>query len=129
MDGIHRGGCLGDAHRPYSRRRYPPAFCLGDLIMRLLVALSASLLMAWFFALPLAADELNLDLRHQVETSPNSGRYHTLLRREAWKPEETALIVCDVWDAHHCLNAVRRVEELAPRLEKVLAKAREQGVT
>ena len=29
------------------------------------------------------------------------------------KPAETAVIVCDVWDAHHCLNAVRRVKEMA----------------
>lgn len=76
-----------------------------------------------------AAEELQMTLRYQQETSDGSGRYHRLTRTEQWKPEESAIIVCDVWDLHHCLNAVRRVEELAPRLDKVLKQAREQGFT
>ena len=30
-------------------------------------------------------------------------------RTEQWEPAETALIVCDMWNLHHCLNATRRV--------------------
>ena len=30
-------------------------------------------------------------------------------RTEQWDPAETALIVCDMWNLHHCLNATRRV--------------------
>ena len=66
------------------------------------------------------ADDLQLQLRYREETSAGSGRHHTLTRSETWKPTETAMIVCDVWDSHHCLNAVRRVEEFAPRLNEVL---------
>ena len=47
---------------------------------------------------------------------------------EKWRPEETAVIVCDVWDAHHCLNAVRRIEEMAPRMNELLEAARARGV-
>src|SRR5438552_7824078 len=47
---------------------------------------------------------------------------------ETWQPTQTAIIVCDMWDSHHCLNAVRRCVELAPRMNDVLRKAREQGV-
>lgn len=79
--------------------------------------------------LPAAADDIELSLRYQVETSSGSGRYHRLIRSEAWKPEETAVIVCDVWDYHHCLNAVRRLEEFGPRLNNVLADARSRGMT
>ena len=43
-------------------------------------------------------------------------------------PRKTAIIVCDMWDLHHCLNAVLRGEELAPRMNQVLEKARRQGV-
>jgi type 1 glutamine amidotransferase/nicotinamidase-related amidase len=75
------------------------------------------------------ADNLNVTLRHRVETAEGSGRYHTLTREESWQPEQTAIIVCDMWDLHHCLNAVRREGELAPRLEQVLNTAREAGVT
>jgi type 1 glutamine amidotransferase/nicotinamidase-related amidase len=47
---------------------------------------------------------------------------------ETWDPKQTAIIVCDMWDAHHCLNAVRRVEEMAPRMNQVLENARGRGV-
>lgn len=47
--------------------------------------------------------------------------------QQQWKSTETAVIVCDVWDYHHCLNAVRRVEQFAPRLNQVLVAARKRG--
>ena len=33
-----------------------------------------------------------------------------------------------MWDSHHCLNAVRRVVEMAPRMNDVLKNARDRGV-
>jgi nicotinamidase-related amidase len=33
-----------------------------------------------------------------------------------------------MWDSHHCPHAVQRVQELAPRMNQVLEKARSQGV-
>ncbi len=80
-------------------------------------------------AMSQATEPLNLTLRYQRETSLNSGKFHQLVRNENWKSEETAIIVCDVWDYHHCLNAVRRLEEFVPRLNDVLTTARERGVT
>jgi type 1 glutamine amidotransferase/nicotinamidase-related amidase len=76
-----------------------------------------------------AAEDFALTLRYQTETSPDSGRYHRLVRQETWNPNETAVIVCDVWDLHHSLNAVRRLGEFAPRLDEVLKHARQQGAT
>jgi nicotinamidase-related amidase/type 1 glutamine amidotransferase len=49
-------------------------------------------------------------------------------KTEQWKPNQTAIIVCDVWDAHESLNAVRRLEEMAPRMNQVLESARGRGV-
>jgi type 1 glutamine amidotransferase/nicotinamidase-related amidase len=92
-------------------------------------ALGAFFLILLAMAQATSADDLQFALRHQTETSPGSGRYHRLIRPESWKPSETAIIVCDVWDSHHCLNAVRRVEEFAPRLDQVLNALRQQGVT
>ena len=34
-----------------------------------------------------------------------------------------------MWDSHHCLNAVRRAVEMAPRMNEVLEAARKQGVS
>jgi len=82
---------------------------------------------------PLAADgesaDLKLQVRKQVETGPGSGRFHTITEPKSWKAGETAIIVCDVWDAHHCLNAVRRMEQFLPRLNDVLTSVRQSGVT
>jgi type 1 glutamine amidotransferase/nicotinamidase-related amidase len=75
------------------------------------------------------AEELPLRLRSRVETSPGSGRFHTVTRSVTWDPKRTAAIVCDMWDLHHSLNAVRRAEEMAPRMNDVLRALRKRGVT
>jgi hypothetical protein len=38
-----------------------------------------------------------------------------------------AVIICDMWDAHHCVSAARRVAEMAPRMNEVVAGLRGQG--
>ena len=98
-------------------------------IPRLLVSLSVALIPLAASQAPQAADDLDLVLRHRVETAEGTGRYHAISQAESWNPAETAIIVCDMWDLHHCLNAVRREGEFAPRLEQVLQTAREAGVT
>lgn len=58
------------------------------------------------------------------------GQPPAVTRRElpqTWKASQTAVIVCDVWDRHHCLNAVRRMEEFLPRLQQLLDEARRRG--
>src|SRR5262249_169378 len=63
-----------------------------------------------------------------VRSCAAKGDTHERAPRAApWDTKQTAVIVCDMWDTHHCLNAVRRVEELAPRMNQVLEKARSQG--
>lgn len=51
-----------------------------------------------------------------------------VLVKEQWLPSRTAMIVCDMWDLHHCRNAVIREGEMAPRMNQVLEKARQAGV-
>jgi type 1 glutamine amidotransferase/nicotinamidase-related amidase len=97
--------------------------------MSRLCVLSTVLIVIGTTMLPAVADDIDLSLRYQVETSSGSGRHHRLTRNETWKAEETAVIVCDVWDYHHCLNAVRRLEEFGPRLNEVLTHARSRGMT
>lgn len=76
-----------------------------------------------------AAEPIQLHLRHRTETAPGTGRYHTLIREEDWDPAKTAVIVCDVWDYHHCYNAVQRLTEFGPRLNELVANARSRGMT
>ena len=75
------------------------------------------------------AEPLKLKLQYQEPTSPKSLRYHRLQRNESWDPARTAVIVCDMWDSHHCVNAVRRVAQLAPRINRFCDALRDQGVT
>lgn len=72
-----------------------------------------------------SAEPLSITKRHRPEVEP--GYFPAKLVQEMWKPEETAVIVCDMWDAHHCLNAVRRVEEMAPRMNELVKKLRASG--
>ena len=50
--------------------------------------------------------EFSLALRHRVPVAAGSGQYHTLTEPACWPAAQTAVIVCDMWDSHHCLNAV-----------------------
>jgi nicotinamidase-related amidase len=69
----------------------------------------------------------SLTLRSRVETRPDSEEYQIVNTRESWDPRKTAIIVCDMWDLHHCKNAVKREGEFAPRMNALLEAARAQG--
>ena len=73
--------------------------------------------------------QLSLQLRKQREAAPSTRLFKTVISQERWDAKATAIIVCDSWDLHHSINAVRRLEEFAPRLNEVLLEARDRGVT
>src|SRR5688572_20939648 len=45
-----------------------------------------------------------------------------------WKPAETAIIICDMWDDHTCKGAAARVAALAPKVDSFVSAARARGV-
>lgn len=45
-----------------------------------------------------------------------------------WDPAKTAVVICDMWDKHHCPDATERVGEMAPRMNEVLKAARGLGM-
>lgn len=45
----------------------------------------------------------------------------------SWDPARTAVVVCDMWDKHHCPDATARVGEMVPRMNAVLKEARSRG--
>jgi pimeloyl-ACP methyl ester carboxylesterase/nicotinamidase-related amidase len=75
------------------------------------------------------ADDFHWKFRSQQPKPGAPGEFQPVVVEETWSPGETAIIVCDVWDKHHCLNAVRRLEEFAPRMNEVLKAARGHGAT
>jgi len=71
-----------------------------------------------------AGEPLRWQLRDQA-SSPGEAEFR--VRDEQWDPQATAVIICDVWDYHHCRNAVKRLEEFGPRLNQVVRRARQLG--
>jgi nicotinamidase-related amidase len=49
-------------------------------------------------------------------------------KKMEWEPKQTALIICDMWDQHWCQGASRRVGEIAPRMNRIVRRARNQGM-
>ena len=72
-------------------------------------------------------DQLALMLRSRVEAPALGGECRVVETPATWDPKQTAAIVCDMWDLHHCLNAVRREVDMAPRMERVLQSLRARG--
>jgi len=73
-------------------------------------------------------DNLILTARSRAETPEASGEFVVLYNRLEWNPSKTAIIICDMWDQHWCKGATRRVAELAPLMNEVIAGARDKGV-
>ncbi len=95
-------------------------------------SLPTYLVFAFFLAatsMSSAADStLKLTKRSRAESAEKKGDYTVVAAAEEWNPKESVIIVCDVWDAHHCLNAVRREEEMVPRMNELIEKCRAMGV-
>jgi nicotinamidase-related amidase len=72
-------------------------------------------------------EDFALTLRSQELRSGSVSEFQRTEKAANWKPSETAIIVCDVWDRHHCLNAVRRMTEFLPRMDALLKEARSRG--
>jgi nicotinamidase-related amidase/type 1 glutamine amidotransferase len=68
---------------------------------------------------------LKLVLRDRVAAGE---QYTPRERAQDWDARHTALIICDMWDLHHCKRAVDRVVEMAPRMNAVVRQARDRGV-
>lgn len=69
-----------------------------------------------------------LPIQYRPQTAPDSGEFKIQKETLDWNPQETALLVCDMWDTHWCRGAVARVEELLPTMERVLNVAQEAGI-
>lgn len=87
------------------------------------------LLTVWLGASAAQAGEvLGIHLRRQVETAAGSGEYRAVVESVKWEAAKTAIVICDMWDDHYCRASARRVAEMAPRMNEVIAAARKRGV-
>jgi type 1 glutamine amidotransferase/nicotinamidase-related amidase len=79
------------------------------------------------FALPAAPGQSAPFTVHKRSRVERDSKWFEQVTAEQWRPDETAVIVCDVWDAHHSIMAVRRIDELVPRLNRLIEDARGRG--
>jgi nicotinamidase-related amidase len=74
------------------------------------------------------AEPLTLQLQRLSETAPGNGQWQEVVTPARWKPQRTAVIICDMWDHHWCKGASARVAEMAPRMNQVVGALRQRGV-
>ncbi len=68
---------------------------------------------------------LRLNARSRVE---REGEVQALERSVFWEASETGIVICDMWDDHHCSSSVSRLEAMLPEMNRVVRSARELGV-
>jgi len=76
----------------------------------------------------IADDHLCVSLQQRTHLTEEEDTYKLKQEIHCWDPSKTAIIICDMWDAHWCAGASSRVAEMAPRMNEVISKARSQGV-
>ncbi len=72
-------------------------------------------------------DRVRVSLERK-EFSIATGKYSIINKTEEWKPSETAIIICDMWDKHWCNDATNRVNELAPQINTIITIGRNKGM-
>jgi nicotinamidase-related amidase len=78
---------------------------------------------------PVLSGDISCEWTRQTPVAEFPDRYHRVSVKQTLRPAKVALILCDVWDSHHCVNAVRRVHEIAPRIDALASALRDQGAT
>ncbi len=71
---------------------------------------------------------LTLHTRARQETAEGSGQFQVTDHTVRWDARQTAIVICDMWNAHWCKGATDRVAEMAPRMNEVVTAARKRGV-
>ncbi len=74
-----------------------------------------------------APARLSLLARRQVEAQPGTARYRPADMALDWRADQTALVICDMWDQHWCKSATARVAEMAPRIGELALELRRRG--
>ena len=74
-----------------------------------------------------AAPQKTLSLRSRVEPERGSRPWQEVSVRRPINPARSAVLVCDVWDAHWCRTAAERSAVLAGRIDELTRAARSAG--
>ncbi len=70
---------------------------------------------------------LDLHTRARTRTGPGTNDWQVTPGTNHWDASRTAIVICDMWDKHHCPDATERVGEMASRMNEMIRAARQQG--
>ena len=71
---------------------------------------------------------IKVSLQKRIPSDLDEGASIIINDMQEWNCNETAIIICDMWDKHWCRGASSRVEEMAPFMNHVISIAREKGI-
>ncbi len=96
-----------------------------------LCRLLASALLVLLVQPAFAADETDkpawqLKTQRQVKID-GTDEFNLVEQTVSWNPKQTAIVIIDMWDDHHCVSAAKRVVEMAPHMNRTIKAARECG--
>ncbi len=74
------------------------------------------------------ADAITLHARSVKRSNPENSVPEFVATQLQWEATRTAVVICDMWDKHHCPDATERVGEMAPRMNEVIKAARSKGM-
>ena len=74
---------------------------------------------------------VRLRLRTQalVQDALGYNQWQASEAEQCWAWSQTALLLCDVWDAHWCRGARERLDAMIPRMNALTGALRERGAT
>ena len=72
-------------------------------------------------------EKIRVSLQKRTPSDLEIGAFILENEIQEWNSNETALIICDMWDQHWCSDATDRVAEMAPYVNAVAAEARKKG--
>lgn len=73
-----------------------------------------------------AEDALAFKARSQTEGAV--GVWQTLEIDTSWNPNQTCVIICDMWNKHWCNGATQRVGDMVPQMDNLVSALRDKGV-
>jgi nicotinamidase-related amidase len=86
------------------------------------------LLVLAFELRPVGAADLTVNLRSRVEAFKGSGDWRAVSLQQSVPTEQTAVLICDMWDKHWCNGATERVNSLVAKMAPFLESARKEGI-
>ncbi len=106
-----------------------PVKQIDKFMRRLFLSLNAFVGLLTILPLPaLGGETITLHTRARSQSTVDTNSVQVLEQSLQWDAARTAVVVCDMWDRHHCPDATERVGEMAPRMNEVIKAARRKGM-